>query len=129
MSGLDPSPLPSHTPKFTGGPCTRCGLSYASATAYVACLEAGDSFETWAARQLTPVLRLVEGEFVIRAQIIIRSRDPVTITKRKLWCPHCGGRHIDSGEWATRPHHKHLCESCGHIWREEEYFAGVGDES
>lgn len=37
--------------------------------------------------------------------------------------------HIDSGEWATRPHHKHLCESCGHIWREEEYFAGVGDES
>jgi len=39
-----------------------------------------------------------------------------------LHCPACGLRHVDEGEWATRPHKTHLCVSdvfykgCGHKW-------------
>lgn len=34
-----------------------------------------------------------------------------------LWCPFCSGRHIDKGEFATKPHHTHACQTCGHVWR------------
>ncbi len=42
-----------------------------------------------------------------------------------LYCPHCSARHIDRGEWSTRPHHKHLCASCGKLWRVEPYVFGA----
>jgi rubredoxin len=34
-----------------------------------------------------------------------------------LWCPECGGRHIDEGDFATKKHHTHACQHCGHVWR------------
>lgn len=34
-----------------------------------------------------------------------------------LWCPKCSAPHVDEGEWATRPHKTHQCQSCGHEWR------------
>lgn len=34
-----------------------------------------------------------------------------------LWCPGCGNRHIDRGEFAERPHHTHACQHCGFVWR------------
>ncbi len=34
-----------------------------------------------------------------------------------LWCPECGDRHVDRGAFATRIHHTHACQSCGHVWR------------
>lgn len=34
-----------------------------------------------------------------------------------LWCPECGERHIDEGEFATKPHHTHACQRCGMVWR------------
>lgn len=34
-----------------------------------------------------------------------------------LTCPTCGERHIDEGEFATKPHHTHACQSCGMVWR------------
>lgn len=34
-----------------------------------------------------------------------------------LWCPECGERHVDVGEFATKPHHTHACQHCGHCWR------------
>lgn len=34
-----------------------------------------------------------------------------------LWCPECGGRHIDEGEFVTRVHHTHACQHCGMVWR------------
>lgn len=34
-----------------------------------------------------------------------------------LWCPECGDRHIDIGEFATKVHHTHACQSCGMVWR------------
>jgi hypothetical protein len=46
-----------------------------------------------------------------------------------MHCPFCGVRHVDEGEWETRPHHKHLCLGCGKLFRFEgdagEYFYGV----
>jgi predicted RNA-binding Zn-ribbon protein involved in translation (DUF1610 family) len=34
-----------------------------------------------------------------------------------LTCPHCGARHIDEGEFATKVHHTHSCQDCGLTWR------------
>lgn len=34
-----------------------------------------------------------------------------------LNCPSCGERHIDQGEFATKPHHTHACQGCGMVWR------------
>lgn len=34
-----------------------------------------------------------------------------------LHCPECKARHIDSGEFATKPHHTHACQECGMVWR------------
>lgn len=39
------------------------------------------------------------------------------IIKMLLWCPECTARHIDTGEYATKPHHTHACQFCGHVWR------------
>ena len=33
-----------------------------------------------------------------------------------LCCLVCGHRHIDEGEWATRPHRIHRCLKCGAEW-------------
>lgn len=38
-------------------------------------------------------------------------------TSMLLWCPECSERHIDSGEFATKAHHTHACQHCGHVWR------------
>jgi predicted RNA-binding Zn-ribbon protein involved in translation (DUF1610 family) len=34
-----------------------------------------------------------------------------------LWCPACGERHVDRGDFATKPHHTHACQGCGMVWR------------
>lgn len=34
-----------------------------------------------------------------------------------LHCPECRERHIDEGEFATKAHHTHACQSCGCVWR------------
>ncbi len=34
-----------------------------------------------------------------------------------LWCPECNERHVDRGEFATKVHHTHECQFCGHTWR------------
>lgn len=38
-----------------------------------------------------------------------------------ICCPECGAQHLDEGEWATRPHKTHRCQSCGHEWRPFPY--------
>lgn len=47
-------------------------------------------------------------------------------------CPWCDTRHLDVGEWETRPHHKHKCAACGKLFRVEgehgEYFYGTRDD-
>lgn len=34
-----------------------------------------------------------------------------------LACPACDVKHVDEGEWATRPHRTHLCHACGSLFR------------
>lgn len=34
-----------------------------------------------------------------------------------IYCPMCKARHIDEGEFATKSHHTHACQTCGHVWR------------
>jgi predicted RNA-binding Zn-ribbon protein involved in translation (DUF1610 family) len=34
-----------------------------------------------------------------------------------IYCPECGARHIDEGEFATKVHHTHSCQTCGLTWR------------
>ncbi len=34
-----------------------------------------------------------------------------------LTCPSCCARHIDVGDFATKVHHTHACQSCGMVWR------------
>lgn len=38
-----------------------------------------------------------------------------------LFCPKCGFRHVDEGEWATREHRTHLCARCGDTWRPHDF--------
>lgn len=47
---------------------------------------------------------------------LVLEQPPIPL---QLWCPLCGTRHIDEGEWATRVHHTHSCQNpkCGLTWR------------
>lgn len=46
--------------------------------------------------------------------IVIPATTPIPML---LWCPECSKRHIDVGEFETKPHHTHACQHCGHVWR------------
>ena len=39
-----------------------------------------------------------------------------------LWCPECGERHVDEGEFTWKLHHTHACQSCGMVWRPSKVF-------
>lgn len=56
-----------------------------------------------------PWQRIVEAVDVLMADI----------TPAYLTCPKCNTRHIDEGEFATKPHHTHACQNpeCGLVWR------------
>lgn len=56
----------------------------------------------------------------------LSEREP---KRRTLFCPHCGTRHIDEGEWATRLHHVHQCQDCGHEWDEGELAFGIAPDA
>ena len=47
-------------------------------------------------------------------RVVDMSPIPVPI---RLECPSCGELHIDEGDFATKPHHTHACQSCGAVWR------------
>lgn len=42
-----------------------------------------------------------------------------------LFCPKCGVRHVDAGEWATKVHRTHLCLACDHRWPVEPCVFGA----
>lgn len=46
--------------------------------------------------------------------MVSNAPDPVPMI---LHCPECMARHIDVGEFATKPHHTHACQCCGFVWR------------
>lgn len=44
-----------------------------------------------------------------------------------LWCPMCHRRHVDEGEYATKPHKTHACQHCGFQWAQSvRPTVGVG---
>jgi predicted RNA-binding Zn-ribbon protein involved in translation (DUF1610 family) len=47
----------------------------------------------------------------------IGKRRPAKPISMILFCPICFARHIDEGEFATKEHHTHACQSCGFVWR------------
>ena len=42
---------------------------------------------------------------------------PSTPVPMLILCPACGERHVDVGEFATKLHHTHACQTCGFVWR------------
>src|ERR1700753_1896121 len=54
---------------------------------------------------------------LIEEIIVSRKAVPIEPVKLLLWCPECGERHIDVGEFATKLHHTHACQACGMVWR------------
>lgn len=46
-----------------------------------------------------------------------RKEQPTAGVAMLLTCPVCHERHIDRGEFATKVHHTHACQSCGTCWR------------
>jgi hypothetical protein len=48
------------------------------------------------------------------AASVAAERGPIQMF---LTCPFCRERHIDRGEFATKPHHTHACQGCGLAWR------------
>ena len=51
-------------------------------------------------------------ELISERRLIERAAVPML-----LWCPECSERHIDEGDFATKEHHTHACQHCGHVWR------------
>ena len=71
-----------------------------------------DSFTNRMARELQLWRR--EGLPTLSEQDVPSKPAPIPLL---LWCPGCHTRHLDTGEWATRPHHTHACQECGLVWR------------
>lgn len=53
----------------------------------------------------------------LRVQLLDAERHRAAPIQMLLWCPECGARHIDLGEFAAKPHHTHACQGCGMVWR------------
>jgi hypothetical protein len=70
-----------------------------------------------------PVVMAAEHcrKLVDRAELVTGTHALSTLTAGPLemimCCPACLNRHIDEGEWASRPHHTHACQHCGVCWR------------
>lgn len=62
--------------------------------------------ETWRA-----AARAADGH---AKELADRFASPIPM---RLVCPRCCALHIDEGEFATKPHHTHACQSCGEVWR------------
>ena len=64
---------------------------------------------------LKPSLHDEDRQTVSLAAAAIRKlNEPVPML---IWCPMCHARHIDEGEFATKPHSTHSCQSCGFSWK------------
>jgi len=96
-----------------------------------------DAHPIYADRSWREVTALAEGSGGPAAEIVALARaeaassittylhavgdgwQPIEPIPMLLTCPaeECGAEHIDEGEWVTRPHKTHQCQSCGHEWR------------
>ena len=51
--------------------------------------------------------------------------DAKDVPRELVYCPHCKALHVDLHEWARRPHHEHLCETCGKLFDLGRYVFGI----
>lgn len=58
----------------------------------------------------------IQDRWIVVAQSALAAASEIPLPVI-LHCPECGERHIDEGEFATRPHHTHACQRCGLCWR------------
>lgn len=63
---------------------------------------------------ITATVEFVDVELDVEASIEAGPVNPIPMI---LTCPRCTERHIDEGEFATKAHHTHVCQSCGLTWR------------
>lgn len=81
----------------------------------------------WRHRQQAPMQRSSSGDESLAEALLKRDKhlaDALAeMVKLRLQpipmilpCPTCHKAHVDEGEWATKPHHKHLCAHCGAEW-------------
>jgi hypothetical protein len=68
-------------------------------------------------RVLTPAIRLLQPP----------ERQPEP-ERKIILCPNCNERHYDDFDpetgidWSVRPHRKHLCLRCKHVWQEADHY-------
>lgn len=74
--------------------------------------EATGDVSTTASEQELSRVRFLLGHIAALMQSALSSPIPM-----RLICPACSAPHIDEGEFATKPHHTHACQSCGNVWR------------
>jgi rubredoxin len=55
-----------------------------------------------------------DPQLVAWLQELQERRTPIPVI---LFCPLCNARHIDAGDFASRPHATHACQACGFCWR------------
>jgi hypothetical protein len=104
-----------------GSPCVGCGGFHKSHLEVKACLvRTIHDLRSKLARaalsrhnvdggiQPSEMLKAIESYGVVRDSSVV----PML-----LWCPACNARHVDVGEFATKVHHTHACQSCGVVWR------------
>lgn len=99
---------------------------------YKLCQKDGDAIPA-----LVAVLNLAAVSFNCYAKSSCRKdmRIMTDIIDIILFCPLCHARHIDKGEFETKPHHTHACQQCGFCWRPAvvhtrgvEFLPGFRDE-
>lgn len=62
-------------------------------------------------------VRIIEGKGAEIERLKVRISSLAAPIALYLTCPGCGARHVDEGEFATKPHHTHACQACGLTWR------------
>ena len=65
------------------------------------------------------IYTILPSKFDERTDQPIPSKEPEP-TPLILYCPSCNTQHIDEGEWATKPHKTHECQSCGQLFRPDD---------
>ena len=57
-----------------------------------------------------PINNLIKAVDILTS---FMNREQPNVIFMLLWCPECGERHIDEGEFETKEHHTHACQYCG----------------
>lgn len=73
-----------------------------------------DDWPESARTRIADLRRQLAGEKMRAAAAVTMSQAPIPM---RLPCPSCHALHIDEGEFETKHHHTHACQSCGEVWR------------